>query len=163
MVGGSASAAFLGGESIWGGANDSITAGSGTGQQIVVTGAGTTVVAGISGSATIPPWRRDTILSLAGSTQNVNIAAGANNLIDLTGNAPTSGASAVIGATGDTITAGSGTTNIEGAAGGMLIKVGAGGQTNLSGSANAAAGNTVTGGTAGASTSTRAPWPARAI
>jgi hypothetical protein len=40
----------------------------------------------------------------------------------------------VIGAT-DTITAGSGTTNIEGVAGAMQIKVGAGG-INLSGSAN---------------------------
>jgi len=151
VVGGSASAAFLGGESIWGGANDSITAGSGTGQQIVVSGAGTTVVAGTSGSATITGVAGDTILSLAGSTQNVAIAAGANSLIDLTGNAPTSGASAITsGAAGDTITAGSGTTNIEGAAGGMLIKVGAGGITNLSGSANAAAGNTVLGGTAGA-------------
>ena len=37
-------------------------------------------------------------------------------------------------------------TNVEGAAGGMLIKVGAGGTTNVSGSASAVAGNTVLGG-----------------
>ena len=130
--------------SVWGGANDSIVGGTGADQQIVVTGAGTTVVAGLAGAATIGLAASDTVLSLPGSTQNVIIAAGEKNLVDLTGNAGQLGA--VIGASGDTIVAGAGVTNIEGAAGGMLVMVGAGGTTNLSGSASPVAGNTVLGG-----------------
>jgi len=135
-----------GSESIWGGANDLIVAGSGINQQIVVSGAGTTVVAGISGKATIAASVQNTIRSLSGSTENVVIAAAANDVIDLTGN---SGLSGVIGANGDTITGSSGTTNIEGAAGGMVIKVGAAGITALSGSTTPGAPNTVTGGAGG--------------
>lgn len=131
-----------GDESIWGGADDSIVAGTG-GEQIVVTGPGTTVVAGMSGAATIAAAAQDTILALPGSGQLVVVAAGVNNLVDLTGN---SGLSAVLGASGDTITAGSGATNIEGASGGMLIKIGAGGITNVSGSTGPVAGNTIKGG-----------------
>ena len=104
------------------------------------------MVAGIGGNATIQASAQNTVTSLPGSTQNVIIAAAANNLIDLTGNA---GISGVIGASGDTITGGGGGTNIEGAEGGMLIKVGAGGITALSGSTNPAARNTVTGGVGG--------------
>lgn len=135
-------------ESIWGGASDSIVAGTGANQQIVVTGVGTTVVAGLSGSAVVALANQDTVTSLPGSTQNIIIAAGTNNLIDLTGNKATA-ASAVIGNTGDTITGGSGQTNIEGAAGAMRIKVGADGTTALSGSTSTVAGNTVTGGAGG--------------
>jgi hypothetical protein len=131
-------------ESIWGGANDSIV--SAGNAQIVVTGAGTTVVSGVAGNATISATAQNTIRGPSISLQNIAIAAGQNNLIDLTGNI---GSVVVIGATGDTITAGGSTTNIEGAAGGMLIKIGAAGTTNLSGSASMVAGNTVTGGTGG--------------
>jgi hypothetical protein len=130
--------------SIWGGANDSIVGGTGADQQIVVTGNATTVVAGLAGAATIALAAFDTVLSLPGSTQNVIVAAGQNNLVDLTGNAGQ--LNAVIGASGDTIVAGAGVTNIEGAAGGMLVMVGAGGTTNLSGGASPVAGNTVLGG-----------------
>jgi hypothetical protein len=136
VVGGSGDA------SIWGGASDSIVAGTG-GEQIVVTGAGTTVVAGMSGTATIAAAAQNTILSLSGSTQMAVIAAGMNNLVDLTGN---NGLTGVLGAIGDTIIAGGGATNIEGANGGMLIEVGAAGITNISGSAGAVAGNTIRGG-----------------
>ena len=143
-----------GDSSIWGGANDSILGSDrlfgGRNQQIVVTGSGTTVEAGVRGNATISTAAQDTIRLLPGSTQNIAIAAGENNLIDLTfitsRPSVTSALYAVIGANGDTITAGSGTTNIDGAAGGMLIKVGAAGVTNLSGSAGTVAGNTITGG-----------------
>ena len=154
LVGGSGAqvlSALLGGEtviggggdeSIWGGAKDSILAGTGA-DQIVVTGPGTTVVAGMSGSATIAAAAQDTILALPGSGQLVVVAAGIDDLVDLTGN---SGFTGVLGASGDTITAGAGQTNIEGAKGGMLIKVGAAGITNVSGSAGAVAGNTIRGG-----------------
>jgi hypothetical protein len=71
----------------WGGANDSITAGSGTGQQIV-SPARHDVVAGTSGSATISAAAQDRSCLLTGSTQTVIIAASSNDLIDLTGNAP---------------------------------------------------------------------------
>jgi hypothetical protein len=144
-----------GNESIWGGANDSIfaiTGGSGTSQQIVLTGPGTTVRIGSAGSVTISAAAQDTIVASVPANSpppflnNIAIAAGQNDLIDLTSNG---GVSAVIGAGGDTITGGFGTTNIEGAAGGMLIKVGAGGTTALSGSAGLVAGNTVTGGAGG--------------
>jgi serralysin len=141
VIGGTAGA-----ESIWGGANDSILAGSGANQQIVVSGAGTTVIAGIGGNATIAALAQNTIRSLPGSTENVVVAAAANDVIDLTGNG---GLSGVIGANGDTITGGSGTSNIEGAAGGMLIKIGAAGTTALSGSTTPGARNTVTGGAGG--------------
>jgi hypothetical protein len=137
-----------GNASIFGGANDSIVAGTGANQQIISTGANTTVVAGLSGTAVISLSNQNTVTSFAGSTQNVIIAAGTNNLIDLTGNTAAI-ASAVIGNTGDTITAGSGQTNIEGAAGAMSIKVGAAGTTALSGSTNTVAGNTVAGGLGG--------------
>jgi hypothetical protein len=80
-------------------------------------------------------------------SQNIGIAAGISNLIDLTGNS--GAASFVIGAGGDTITGGSFTTGIDGSAGGMSIKVGAGGTTAVSGSANPAAGNTIAGGPGG--------------
>ena len=141
VIGGTA-----GSESIWGGAADSIVAGSGANQQIVISGVGTTVVAGIGGNATIQALAQNTVTSLPGSNQNVVIAAAANDLIDLTGNAGISGA---IGASGDTITGGGGITNIEGAAGGMLINVGAGGTTALSGSTSPGARNTITGGAGG--------------
>jgi hypothetical protein len=52
----------------------------------------------------------------------------------------------VIGATGDTIIAGAGTTNVEGVNGGMLIVVGAAETTNISGSGVPGLGNTITGG-----------------
>ena len=136
VIGGSGDA------SIWGGANDSIVAGTG-GEQIVVTGAGTTIVAGMSGTATIAAAAHNTIRSLSGSTQMVVVAAGMNNLVDLTGN---NGLTAVLGASGDTIIAGGGATNIDGSNGGMLIKIGAGGITNISGSTGAVAGNTIRGG-----------------
>ena len=142
VVGGTSNA------SIFGGANDSIVAGTGANQQIISTSTGTTVVAGLSGTAVISLSSQNTVTSLAGSTQNVIIAAGTNDSIDLTGNKAAS-ASAVIGNTGDTITAGSGVTNIEGAVGGMRVKIGAGGTTALSGSASSVAGNTVTGGSGG--------------
>ena len=90
-----------------------------------------------------PPRRRTRSLSLAGSTQNVVIAGGLNDLIDLTGN---SGARRRDRRVGDTIVAGGGTTNIEGVAGGMQIVVGAGGTTNISGSGVPGLGNTVIGG-----------------
>jgi hypothetical protein len=115
--------------------------------QIVVVGTGTTVVAGLSGNAVVSLSDKNTVTSFNG-TQNIVIAAGTNNLIDLTGNKAAL-ASAVIGNTGDTITAGGGVTNIEGASGAMLIKVGAGGTTNLSGATNTVSGNTVTGGAGG--------------
>jgi len=140
VVGGS------GNESIWGGANDSIVAGTGT-NQIVVTGKNTTVVAGLSGSAVVALSANNTVTSLSGSTQNIGIASGGNDLIDLTGNSGT--ATFVLGANGDTITGGGGSTAILGSAGGMLIKVGAGGTTAVSGSTNTVAGNTVTGGAGG--------------
>jgi hypothetical protein len=136
VIGGSGDA------SIWGGANDSIVAGTG-GEQIVVTGAGSTIVAGMSGTATIAAAAQNTIRSLSGSTQRVVVAAGMNNLVDLTGN---NGLTAVLGASGDTIIAGGGATNIDGTNGGMLIKIGAAGVTNVSGSAGAVAGNTIRGG-----------------
>jgi len=136
IVGGASS------ESIWGGQNDSIVAGSAVGQQIT-TKTGSTVVAGIAGSATILLAANTTVTALPGGTQNVGIAAGANDLINLTGN---SGLDFVIGATGDTVTGGSGTTNVEASAGGMLINVGAGGTTFVSGGISAATGNTVLGG-----------------
>ena len=142
LIGGETVIGGGGDESIWGGANDSIVAGTGS-EQIVVTGAGTTVVAGMSGSATIAAAAQDTILALPGSGQLVVVAAGVNDLIDLTGN---SGFTGVLGASGDTITAGGGETNIEGANGGMLIKVGAAGITNVSGSTGAVTGNTIRGG-----------------
>jgi len=142
VVGGTAN------ESIFGGANDSIVAGTGANQQIISTGAGTTVVAGLSGTAVISLSSQNTVTALSGSTQNVIIAAGTNNSIDLSNNTAAS-ASAVIGNTGDTITAGKGVTNIEGAVGGMSIKIGSDGTTALSGSASATAGNTVSGGTGG--------------
>jgi hypothetical protein len=142
VVGGTAN------ESIFGGANDSIVAGTGANQQIISTGAGTTVVAGLSGTAVISLSSQNTVTALSGSTQNVIIAAGTNNSIDLSNNTAAS-ASAVIGNTGDTITAGKGVTNIEGAVGGMSIKIGSAGTTALSGSASATAGNTVSGGTGG--------------
>jgi len=142
VVGGTAN------ESIFGGANDSIVAGTGANQQIISTGAGTTVVAGLSGTAVISLSSQNTVTALSGSTQNVIIAAGTNNSIDLSNNTAAS-ASAVIGNTGDTITAGKGVTNIEGAVGGMSIKIGSAGTTALSGSASATAGNTVIGGTGG--------------
>jgi hypothetical protein len=144
-----------GNESIWGGANDSIfaiTGRSGTSQQIVLTGPGTTVRIGTAGSATISAAAQDTILASVPANSpppflnNVVIAAGQNNLIDMTSN---SGLVGVIGASGDTITGGGGTTNIEGAAGGMQIRIGAGGTTALSGSAGTVAGNTITGGAGG--------------
>ena len=137
-----------GNASIFGGANDSIVAGTGANQQIISTGTGTTVVAGLSGTAVISLSNQNTVTSFANSTQNVIIAAGTNNLIDLTGNTAAS-ASAVIGNTGDTITAGSGITNVEGATGGMRVNIGKAGTTALSGSASSVAGNTVTGGTGG--------------
>ena len=137
-----------GNASIWGGANSYIVAGTGSDQQIVVTGTGTTVVAGMTGNAVVSLSAQNTVTSLPGSNQNLIITAGVNNRIDLTGNTAAT-ASAVIGATGDTIIAGSGTTNIHGASGAMSIKVGSDGTTNLSGSTNAAAGDTITGGTAG--------------
>jgi len=143
VVGGSGTA------SIFGGASDSIVAGTGANQQIVSTSTGTTVVAGLSGTAVISLSSQNTVTALTGSTQNVIIAAGTNNSIDLSNNTAAS-ASAVIGSTGDTITAGKGVTNIEGAVGGMTIKVGSAGTTALSGSSSVAiAGNTVTGGTGG--------------
>jgi hypothetical protein len=127
-----------GNESIWAGANDSIVSGTGASQQIVLTGPGTTVVAGLAGSATIAAAAADTVSSLLDSRQKLVIAAGVNDVIDLSGG---NFGSAVIGAFGDTITTG-GTTNIDGAAGGMLIFVGS---ANLSGSASSVAGNTVAG------------------
>jgi len=134
---------------IFGGASDSIVAGTGANQQIVSTSTGTTVVAGLSGTAVISLSSQNTVTSLAGSTQNVIIAAGTNNSIDLSNNTAAA-ASAVIGNTGDTITAGKGVTNIEGALGGMSIKIGSAGTTALSGSSSVAgAGNTVTGGSGG--------------
>ena len=143
LIGGQTVLGGGGDESIWGGADDSIVAGTG-GEQIVVTGAGTTIVAGMSGAATIAAAAQDTILALPGSGQLVVVAAGANDLVDLTGN---SGFTGVLGASGDTITAGAGNTNIEGANGGMLIKIGAAGLTNVSGSAGPVAGsNTIRGG-----------------
>jgi hypothetical protein len=129
--------------SVWGGANDSIVGGTGANQQIVLTGSLTTVAGGMAGNATIASAAQDTILSLGGSTQNIVIAGGVNSLVDLTGN---SGLDAVIGATGDTIIAGAGTTNVEGVNGGMLIVVGAAGTTNISGSGVPGLGNTITGG-----------------
>ena len=142
VIGGSGNA------SIFGGANDSIVAGTGANQQIVVTGSGTTVVAGTSGTAVVSLSANDTLTGLGNaSTQTVLVAAGTNNLIDLTGNT-SAAANAVIGNTGDTITGGSGvTTNVEGSAGQMRIKVGAGGTTAVSGSTSTVAGNTVTGST----------------
>jgi hypothetical protein len=104
------------------------------------------VIAGIGGNATIAALAQNTVRSLPGSTENVVVAAAANDVIDLTGNG---GLSGVIGANGDTITGGSGTSNIEGAGGGMLIKVGAAGTTALSGSTTPGARNTVTGGAGG--------------
>jgi hypothetical protein len=143
LVGNETVVGGTGNASIWGGAGDSIVAGSGANQQIVVTGSLTTVVAGIGGNATISAAAQNTILSLGGSTQNAVIAAGVNSLVDLTGN---SGLVAVIGAVGDTIVAGKGTTNIEGVSGGMQIVVGAGGITNVSGSAVPGLSNTIVGG-----------------
>jgi len=143
-----------GNESIWGGANDSIFAisgGGGTSQQIVISGAGTTLRIGTSGSATISAAAQDTILSSVAANapvfvpSNIIIAAGQNDLIDLT-----SMAGAVIGGAGDTIIGGgTGVTNIEGAAGGILIKAANGpiGGIALSGSAGTVPGNTIIGGT----------------
>jgi hypothetical protein len=113
----------VGSQSIWGGANDSIVAGMfGSDCQIVITGPGTTVATISHGSATIAAAAQNTITALLSHSNNV-IAAAQNNVIDLSGNA--GDANAVIGATGDTITSGTGiTTNVEGAAGGMLIEVG---------------------------------------
>ena len=110
----------------------SIVAGNGPDNQIVVTGLGTTVVAGTAGNATISLTTGDTVTALAG-TQNLGISAAAQVYIDLTGN---TGLNGVIGSSGDTIVAGRGTTNVEGVNGGMLIKVGAAGRTNVSGSGN---------------------------
>jgi hypothetical protein len=139
-------------ESIWGGANDSIVAGSALGQQISVSGAGTTVVAGISGSATLALAAQNTVTAIAGN-QVVGIGAGASDLINLTGNAGVG--TFVTGAAGDTITGGGavgstvGGTAIEAAAGGMLINIGAGGITAVDGSSSTVAGNTITGGAGG--------------
>jgi hypothetical protein len=147
-----------GNESIWGGANDSIfaiTGASGTSQQIVITEPGTTLRIGTAGSATIAAAAQDTILSSVAANapsfflSNIAIAAGQNDLIDLTS---ITGLSAVIGAGGDTITgSGAGTTNIEGAAGGMLIKAADGslGIIALSGSAGTVSGHTIVGGAGG--------------
>ena len=129
--------------SVWGGANDSIVGGTGPSQQIVLTGSGTTVVAGMGGNATISAAAQDTMLSLGGSTQNIVIAGGLNSLVNLTGN---NGVAAVIGAVGDTIVGGSGTTNVEGVSGGMQIVVGAAGITNISGSGVPGLRNTIIGG-----------------
>jgi hypothetical protein len=145
LAGGQTVVGGIGNESIWGGANDSIVAGIGADQQIVVTGPGTTIAAGMAGNATISAVGSDTITALRGGTQNLVIGAGENDLINMAGN---SGLVGIIGAAGDTITGGGGITNIEGAAGSMLIHVGAGGTTNLSGSTGAT-GNTVTGGAGG--------------
>jgi hypothetical protein len=144
LVGNETVVGGVGDASVWGGAADSIVAGSGGNQQIVVTGAATTVVAGLGDSATISAAAQDTILSLPAANQFVVIAAGVHDVIDLTGNG---GLAGVIGAAGDTITGGGGATNVEGAAGGMLIQVGAAGVTNVSGSGTSVAGaNTVLGG-----------------
>jgi hypothetical protein len=143
LVGNQTVVGGTGNASVWGGASDSIVAGTGANQQIVLTGSLTTVVAGMGGNATISAAAQVTIRSLGGSTQNVIIAGGVNGLIDLTGN---SGLDAVIGAVGDTIVAGQGTTNIEGVSGGMRIVVGAGGTTNISGSGVLGLGNTIIGG-----------------
>ena len=143
LAGSETVAGGTGNASIWGGANDSVVAGTGANQQIVLTGSFTTVLAGMAGAATISAAAVDTILSLGGSTQNVIIAGGVNGLVDLTGN---SGFDAVIGAVGDTIIAGRGTTNVEGVNGGMRIVVGAGGITNISGSGVPGLGNTIIGG-----------------
>ena len=132
-----------GNESIWGGSSDLIATGTGNNQQIVVSGVNTTVLAGRSGSATILVGNAsDTVSSLAGSTQNLVLAAGPNNLVNLAGN---SGLDAVIGAAADTITGGSGITNVEGGVGSMIIQAGAAGQTNFSGSTGHAA-DTIRGG-----------------
>jgi hypothetical protein len=142
VLGGAVSA-----ESIWGGANVAIAAGSSPNEQIVITGSNTTVQTGGTGNATISAAAQNTIIGSIGFAQNnVVIAAGVNNLIILNA---TAGLAGVIGANGDTITGGAGTTNIEGATGGMLITVGSGGTTNLSGSTNLAAGNTINGGAGG--------------
>ena len=143
LVGNETVVGGTGKDSIWGGANDSIVAGSGPDNQIVVIGLGTTVVAGTAGNATISLTTGDTVTALAGN-QNVVISAASQVYIDLTGN---TGLDGVIGSSGDTIVAGGGTTNVEGFNGGMLIKVGAAGKTNVSGSGNAfAGGNTIIGG-----------------
>jgi VCBS repeat-containing protein len=129
-------------DSVWGGPNDSIVAGSGD-NQIVVIGWETTVVAGAAGNSTMSLATGDTVTALPGN-QNVVISAASYVYIDLTGN---TGLNGVIGSSGDTIIAGRGTTNVEGVNGGMLIKVGAAGRTNVSGSGNPLAGsNTVIGG-----------------
>ena len=141
-----------GNESIWGGAGVSITGSNGSdlrgtpvnrSQQIVVTGAQSTIEPGASGNATISAAAQDTIRASFTSTQNLVIAAGQNNFIDLS---LSNGFVAIVGAVGDTIATSAGsTTNIEGAAGGMLITIGQSGLTNLSGSTGPS-GNTVSGG-----------------
>jgi hypothetical protein len=121
-----------GNESIWAGSSNLIVAGTGASQQIVISGVATTVFAGRSGNATISVGNvSTTVNSLPGSTQNLVIAAGPGNLVNLAGN---SGLDAVIGAAADTITGGGGITNVEGGVGGMIIQAGAAGQTNVSGS-----------------------------
>lgn len=125
-----------GNASIWGGANDLIFTGSGINQQIVLTGPGTRVVAGISGNATISAAAGDTVTWGASGSQSLVISAGQNNLIDLSGS---NGQLAIIGAPGDTIFAGLGNTNVEGAAGAMVINAGLAGITNVSGSSAAGA------------------------
>ena len=134
-----------GNDSIWAGSNDYILSGAPS-NQIVVAGSGTQVVVGGSGVSTVATAASNTVEGLFRTTGNIAIAAGANNLIDLT---QTAGLNAVIGSSGDTITAGTFRTEIEGAAGGMVIRVGAGGTTDLSGSTSQAAGNTVNGGNGG--------------
>jgi hypothetical protein len=134
-----------GAESIWGAANSSITGGSGS-EQIVITGSGTTVVAGATGSETISLASGDTLTASAGNAV-LGIASGGGNLIDLSSNSDNSGGTFVTGGTGDTITAGSGTTQIDAQAGGMSVAVGNGATSVTGSNGTGAGGDTVTGGT----------------
>lgn len=136
-----------GNESIWGGGAgvDSIVGGTGFNQQIVITTSGTTVVAGTGGNATISAASGDTINALVGN-QNVAIAAGQNDLINLAGNTGTAG---ITGAAGDTITGNNATTGVDGSAGHMQIQVGGSGATTFVTGASSVAG---TGGGAGGDT-----------
>ena len=130
-----------GDESIWGGANDTISLAP-IGSLQLVLGANSSVSAGNTGaaphgSATVLAAAQDTITW--NSSEKVVIAAGANNWI--TNNA----SAAVIGGFGDTIFAG-GNTNIDGAAGGMLIfgpQPESGGILNVTGSTSQVAGDTI--------------------
>lgn len=134
-----------GDDSIWGGGNDTISV-TPVGNLQMVLGASTKLDAANTGAA---PKGSAVIVAGAGNTitwnsnENVVIAAGANSSISF---GSSHGTNAVIGGVGNVILAGNGTTNIEGAAGGMFISASDpffAGTVNLSGSANPAAGNTV--------------------